>query len=112
MGRMSSPSILGELHTAPSATAQVHALRYLKNDIVGHDQKKERWIELGIVTELRRVLETQKHDAKRRQLEIGQLPETIACLKSEEEEARLQAVAIIGSIAHGERCGCALQALN
>lgn len=101
MGRMSSPAILGELHAAPSAAAQVQALRFLKNDIVGHDQKKERWIELGIILELRRILETHRQDAKRRQHDFNRITEATSDIKSEEEAARLQVVAIIGSLAHG-----------
>ena len=104
MTRPSTPPILSELRSASSPASQIKALRQLKNEIIGHDQKKQMWVGLGILAPLVRILNTYKGDGKRRARNSdgeGRRRSTKE-VRTEEEEARLQAVIIVGSLAHGQ----------
>lgn len=103
MTRPSTPPILSELRSASSPASQVAALRALKNEVIGHEQKKEMWVSLGVLAPIARILNTHKGNGKRRHRDVNS---SINQLKhrggrSDEEEARLQAVIIVGSLAHG-----------
>lgn len=43
---------------------QLSALRTLKHDIVGHVQKKEKWIEAGVLEPIVKILETSRSSTK------------------------------------------------
>lgn len=104
MTRPSTPPILSELRSSSSPAGQVAALRALKNEIIGHEQKKEMWIGLGILDPLVRILHSHKGSGKKRYREIPG-PENSPKRRgnrTDEEEARLQAIIILGSLAHGE----------
>jgi armadillo repeat-containing protein 8 len=101
MARVETSAILNELQTPSSISNQVQALRSLKNEIVGHNQRKEKWISQGVVLHLKRILETHKLSSKRRQRDVGIIDSSREQPRSDEEEARLQAIAIVGSLAHG-----------
>ncbi|KAL9125147.1 MAG: hypothetical protein Q9217_005604 [Psora testacea] len=103
MTRPSTPPILSELRSASSPASQVKALRQLKNELIGHEQKKEMWVGLGILTPLVRILNSYKGDGKRkpRDTDGDRNQEEAARPRTREEEARLQAIIIIGSLAHG-----------
>ena len=49
-------AILENLRTAQSYTAQIQALRALKNETVGHVMKKEKWVELGVLRPIVKVI--------------------------------------------------------
>ncbi|SLM33866.1 Armadillo-type fold [Lasallia pustulata] len=103
MTRPSTPPILSELRSPSSTATQVAALRALKNEIIGHEQKKEMWIGLGVVPPIARVLNTHKGSGKRRYREGNggvRYPDRRAT-RTDEEEARLQAIIIVGSLAYG-----------
>lgn len=103
MTRPSTPPILSELRSPSSPASQVAALRALKNEIIGHEQKKEMWIGLGVVAPIARVLNTHKGSGKRRHREVPagpRYPDRRAG-RTDEEEARLQAIIIVGSLAYG-----------
>lgn len=103
MTRPSTPPILSELRSPSSPASQVAALRALKNEIIGHEQKKEMWIGLGVVPPIARVLNTHKGSGKRRHREAPaglRYPDRRAG-RTDEEEARLQAIIIVGSLAYG-----------
>lgn len=79
---------------------QLSALRTLKNDIVGHDQKKEKWIENGVIELVVKVLDcsrfpssTNGNDSRSR------LPPSRTL--TGEESLRLQALQILSSLANG-----------
>lgn len=105
MTRPSTPPILSELRTPSSLATQIAALRALKNEIIGHEQKKETWVGLGVVTPLVRILNTQRASSKRKYRDInGPADHTFQPRgRTEEEEARLQALIIVGSLAQGRR---------
>lgn len=103
MTRPSTPPILSELRSASSPAGQVAALRALKNELIGHEQKKEMWVGLGVLAPIARILNTHKGNGKRRHRELhgsrGHSKQRGD--RSDEEEARLQAIIIVGSLAHG-----------
>ena len=104
MTRPSTPPLLSELRNASSATSQVAALRALKNEIIGHEQKKEMWIGLGVLAPIARILNTHKGSGKRRHRDVegSRAHSKQKDGSRDEEEARLQAIVIIGSLATGQ----------
>lgn len=104
MTRPSTPPILSELRSSSSPAGQVAALRALKNEIIGHEQKKEMWIGLGVLDPLVRILNSHKGSGKRRHRDVpgAQNSPKRKGSRTDEEEARLQAIIILGSLAHGE----------
>ncbi|MCJ1321491.1 hypothetical protein MMC15_006836 [Xylographa vitiligo] len=103
MTRPSTPPILSELRSPTSPATQVAALRALKNELVGHEQKKEMWVSLGVVAPLTRILNTHKGGGKRRHREANGALDRVgrAPTRTDEEEARMQAIIIVGSLASG-----------
>lgn len=104
MTRPSTPPILSELRSASSPASQVAALRALKNEIIGHEQKKEMWVGLGVLAPIARILNTHKGNGKRRHRDVVNNSTNQSKQRggrSDEEEARLQAIIIVGSLAHG-----------
>ena len=105
MTRPSTPPILTELRSPSSPAKQVQALRSLKNEIIGHEQKKEMWIGLGVLTHIERILSTYRgaSSSRRRHRErVGVTEDYFYDVQnSDDQEARLQAVITVGSLAHG-----------
>ena len=104
MTRPATPPILSELRNASSPASQIRALRDLKNEIIGHDEKKEQWVGLGVVTPLARILNSHRKNGKKKSREVngaGHLTRS-RTMRTEEEDARLQAVIIVGSLAFGQ----------
>lgn len=103
MARPATPPILSELRSSTSPATQVAALRALKHEIIGHEQKKRLWVGRGVLVPIARILNTSKGNGKRR--DVSDNATTHHCrlpfVRSEEEEARLQAIVIVGSLAHG-----------
>ena len=104
MTRPSTPSILSELRSASSPASQVAALRALKYEIIGHEQKKGKWIAMGVLAPIVRILNTHRGNGKRKHRDVhstrAQSKQRGA--RSDDEEARLQAIIIVGSLAHGQ----------
>lgn len=103
MTRPSTPPILSELRYASSPASQIHALQELKNELIGHEEKKEIWIGLGVVTPLVRILNSHKGNGKREHRDLNGNANQIRgkTRRTEEEEARLQAIIVVGSLAFG-----------
>lgn len=103
MTRPSTPPILSELRSASSPASQVTALRALKNELIGNEQKKEMWIGLGVLAPIARILNSHKGNGKRRHRELhgSRDHSKQRGSRSDEEEARLQAIIIVGSLVHG-----------
>ena len=98
------PPILSELRSASSPASHIAALRALKNEIIGHDLKKQAWIELGVLVPIARILNTYRGNGKRKHRDVhgnGALSKQRGH-RSAEEEALLQAVIVIGSLARGQ----------
>ncbi|KAI5457995.1 armadillo-type protein [Mariannaea sp. PMI_226] len=99
MARPQSPPILSQLRTARTLPEQTAALRALKNEIVGHIQKKEQWISLGVLDPIVRTLATARSPVKPNGKDAG-LPIAHRSL-SDEECVRLQALQLVASFANG-----------
>ena len=104
MTRPSTPPILAELRTSSSSASQVAALRALKNEIIGHEQKKEMWIGLGVLAPIKRILHCHKGTGKRKHRDGNCDPNQTRRRgsRTDGEEARLQAIIIVGSLAYGK----------
>lgn len=108
MGRSSIPPALIELSNPSTPEAQVNALRNLKNEIVGHDQRKELALKHGVVKPLAGLLRTEaRKGGKRRRggmngnsslgRDTDRAPEW-----NTEDELRFQATLVVGSLANGK----------
>jgi hypothetical protein len=101
MTRAAEPPILEQLQNAESASAQITALRALKNELIGHDQRKEVLVTEGIIPALSQVL-TSRWPATNRNESV--LPQDRSTHKNPEDyEACLQATLVVGSLAQGMR---------
>lgn len=117
MGRSTIPAALAELSNPSSAEAQVKVLQALKNEIVGHEQRKELAVTQGVIKPLASLLgaEARRGGKRRRNVanghgsslgsggRVGQTEWTV------EDEARFQATLVIGSLANGRSCLCSLR---
>lgn len=103
MTHVSTPILL-ELHSAESLSSQIAALRKLKNETVGHGQRKELWIRGGIISILSKILALRRTTERRTGVQdlngTVEFRESLSS-RSEEEDACLQAIIIVGSLAQG-----------
>ena len=111
MGRSTIPSALNELSNPSTPETQVTALQNLKNEIVGHEQRKELAVTHGVVKPLAGLLraETRKGGKRRRNVtngsSLGLFSDAQSGLEewTTEDELRFQATLVVGSLANGER---------
>ncbi|KAJ5885584.1 hypothetical protein N7504_011420 [Penicillium tannophilum] len=105
MTRAAVPPILLQLQTPDSISSQITSLRALKNEVIGHDQRKEIYVAAGIVPTLASVLGSrwpgnqsaiEPNSSVTQATRAYQFP-----AESEESEACLQAILIIGSLVQG-----------
>ncbi|PSN68439.1 ARM repeat-containing protein [Corynespora cassiicola Philippines] len=120
MGRSTIPPALQELAHPTTPEAQVGALRSLKNEIVGHEQRKELAVLHGVVRPLAGILkaEARKGGKRRRGVMNGSGNSTAGATaaaaaatagregegKEEwgvEDELRFQATLVVGTLANG-----------
>ncbi|PKX88221.1 ARM repeat-containing protein [Aspergillus novofumigatus IBT 16806] len=87
MTRTSTPPTLLQLQSADS----------LKNEIIGHDQRKEIYVKRGIIPVLTKVLTSRKLSGK----SVTATVKESSGIKSEEDDACLQAIIILGSLTQG-----------
>jgi armadillo repeat-containing protein 8 len=99
MARAQSHPILAQLRNARTLPEQTDALRALKNEIIGHVQRKEQWIGLGVLDPIVRTLASArspvKSNGKDSRFPLPQRP------LSEDENVRLQALQLVASFANG-----------
>jgi len=93
MARTSVSSIHAQLPSLLSPDTRVAALRTLKNELIGHDEKKELWVRSGVLKPLATVMTSFVSPDMRTHKRAES--------RSEQEEARLQAIIIVGSLAQG-----------
>jgi len=99
MARDSGPPILAYIHNARTYADRAAALRSLKNDIVGHSQKKEAWVARGALEPVVSLLHSSRSSPKAangkpmRSVDLQTL--------TEEEIVRLQALQVLSSFAGG-----------
>lgn len=100
---VTTPHILSQIQNPESPFSRATALKALKNELVGHDQKKEDWVKSGIIPALTSVLRGYK-DIDRASNEPK--PHVNAShgrsdIRTTEDETSLHAIIIVGSIAQG-----------
>lgn len=102
MRQVSTAPVLAELNNPSTLEAQAQALRALKNEVIGHQQRKDLWIRHGVVGPLARILNKQRSSTPRWQdaptqpmTRVGSEP------RSTDEDVLVQAIIIIGSLAQG-----------
>lgn len=101
MARVQSPPILSQIRVARSYGEQSDALQALKNEIIGHVQKKEKWVEAGVLEPVVKILASSRTPAKLNGKESRSHVSPTRPL-SEDETARLHALQLLASFANGE----------
>lgn len=99
MANPSSLPILAQILHPRTPAEQIIALRALKNEVIGHQQRKETWVGLGI---LEPIVRASTSKASRQNEKSCQEQTWDAGILREEETLRLQALSIIGSLAYGK----------
>ena len=111
MGRSLIASALIELQDPTSPEAQIQALRSLKNEIVGHELRKEQAITHGIVKPLAGILRAEGRKSGKKRRAGAMNGNSSASLGREgekrlewttEDELRFQATLTTGSLASSE----------
>jgi len=101
MARVQSPPILSQIRVPRNCSEQVVSLRALKDDIVGHIQRKERWIENGILESLVKNLQSTRPPTLRNGDDPRSGTERTVPL-TDNERVRLLSLELIASFANGE----------
>lgn len=99
MARPQNSPILAQLRNAKSLLEQTVALQALKNEIVGHVQKKEAWIGLGVLDPIVRTLTSSRSQAKLNGKDATS--QLLSRPLSEEDSVKLQALQLVASFANG-----------
>ncbi|KAI1376188.1 ARM repeat-containing protein [Hypoxylon crocopeplum] len=80
-----------------SAPEQITALRYLKNEVIGHIQKKEDWIQHGVVQPIVQIIASDVPETNDKA--TGPLYLTLSTF-TDEDNAKLQALQLLASFAN------------
>lgn len=99
MARSSSSPILAQLRNAKTLPEQTSALQALKNEIVGHVQKKEAWVGLGVLDPIVRTLSANHSSSKSNGKDAT--PQLVSGPLSDEDGVKLQALQLVASFANG-----------
>ncbi|KAG6010981.1 hypothetical protein E4U21_000008 [Claviceps maximensis] len=99
MARPHNSPILAQLRNAKTLPEQAAALQALKNEIVGHVQKKEAWIGLGVLEPIVSTLVSNNSPSKAHGKD-AYIQLSTASL-SDEDTVRLQALQLVASFANG-----------
>lgn len=101
MARIQSPPILSQIRVARNYSEQVASLRALRDEVVGHAQRKEKWVEQGVLEPLVKILQNSRSpsrfNGKDARNTIGQ-PRSL----TDDELVRLHALQLIASFANGK----------
>ncbi|CAI4217249.1 unnamed protein product [Parascedosporium putredinis] len=100
MGDHETSMLLAQLRSASSYSEQAAALRSLKNEIVGHTQKKEALVAAGVLEPIVRMLSASSSSSKLNGKD-SRFNAAPTRTPTEEEAVRLQAVQALSTIASG-----------
>lgn len=100
MARVQSPPVLSQIRVARTYSEQATALRALKDDIIGHSQRKEWWIQNGILESLVKILQNSVRPPTRssgKERSQSKQPKPLA----EDEVVRVLCLQLLNSFAIG-----------
>lgn len=102
MARPQNSPILAQLRDAKTYPEQTAALQSLKNEIVGHVQRKEAWIALGVLEPIVTALSASSQSLPKLG---GKDPaaQLLAKPLSIEDSVKLQALQLVASFANGTK---------
>jgi hypothetical protein len=101
MRHPAEPPLLGELQAAQTISAQVTALKQIKNLLVGHELRKVEWIGYGILPVLSKLLSSRRRRSGKQARAGSRIPSEESRKDDEEEAVLLQATGIVCIIAKG-----------
>jgi hypothetical protein len=99
MARSLSSPILAQLRNAKAYPEQTVALQALKNEIVGHIQKKEAWVAMGVLEPIASALSSSSSPAKINGKDARF--HLVSRPLSDGDSVKLQALQLVGSFANG-----------
>ena len=91
MARAEPPASIEEIRKPQSTQSHINALKALKHDIIGHEQRKELAVHHGVIPLLSRNLSAAASEKQSRKRELSR----------EEEHVLVQTVQIVTCLAHG-----------
>ncbi len=101
MARVQSPPILSQIRVARNHSEQVAGLRALKDEIIGHVQRKERWIENGILESLVKNLQATRSPSRTNGNDF-RVPSGQSKPLADDELVRAQSLQLLASFACGK----------
>ncbi|KAI2631956.1 ARM repeat-containing protein [Hypoxylon sp. NC1633] len=81
-----------------TAPEQITALRYIKNEVIGHIHKKEDWLQLGAIPPIVRIISSDTFETKDKDTRPPSL--TLPAF-TDDDNAKLQALQLLASFANG-----------
>ncbi|PNY27575.1 Armadillo repeat-containing protein 8 [Tolypocladium capitatum] len=99
MARPQNSPVLAQLRSAKTYPEQTAALQVLKNEVVGHVQKKEEWIRLGVLDPVVGTLSSSRSPSKLNGKDAR--TQLVSRPLSDEDSVRLQALQLVASFANG-----------
>ena len=100
MSRTEISPLLHEIASPTSLIAQITALRTLKNQIIGYKEKKQTWVQCGVIEPIARILST--HTSRQSEGAASDTLRDNGGQFDEEQEVLRQATIIISSLARGK----------
>lgn len=88
-------SVLSKLNA--SIPEQITALGYLKNEVIGHIQKKEDWVQHGVLRPIVKIVAPNAYEANE---EDARPPFLTLATFTDEDNAKLQALQLLASFAN------------
>lgn len=108
MARPQNNPILAQLRSARTTPDRTAALRALKNEVVGHVQRKEAWVGLGVLEPIVRTISSRSFAEKPNGKE-PQKNQFASPHLSDEDGTKLQALQLVASFAHGSHTPSKMQ---
>lgn len=103
MERLQNSPIFVHIRNARSFPEQAAALRSLKNDLTGHVQRKEKWVECGVLEPIVAILRSARAPVSRNERDFRGAVAHARQL-SDEEQVRLEALQLLSIFANGKNC--------
>ena len=103
MTRLDVSAVISDLQSASEASTVLATLRIIKNQVVGHGERKRKWVQAGLGHSLACII-ASLGDTNTSPLDKGKGTKHQSG-RDHEEEAQIQALIILASLA---QCKCLL----